>query len=287
MAEEDATIKRRLSVQDIIEKLNRIPAFTVCDAGGNVQMASATEGEEPYVMWLTDAALSKKTLEAASVSVPNAGLSCMPLGTVTAIAAGWAKMAGAESLKFRIGSTDLSLTTYAQAKGVTPEELDGWVVPLFFSKHLARKDGTFPIFFDPEHVVAAWKQMTPGVEAAGEEPLPELQMQTAHLLELVKQMHETDLNDWESFVFIGSKASLELAASLQAGEGEPPPSTPANIEQKKAIVALLNDIPCFTLANGKREVFMRVDPETREPFIPWMLDGSHAVATLNGMHSQA
>ena len=284
-AADETTIRRRISVEDIIEKLDRIPAFTIADADGNVRMLSAGEGEEPYMMWLTDAALSKKTLEAASKSVAGASLACMPLGRVTAIAAGWATMAG-KNPKFRIGSTDLTLATYAQAKGVAPEDLDGWVVPVFFSKHLVRKDNTFPIFLDPEHVVAAWKEMTTAKKAAGEEPPPELQMQTAHLLELVKQMHETDLNDWGSFVFIGSKASLELAASLQADEAGPP-STPANIEQKKAIVAQLNRIPCFTLANGKREVFMRVDPETREPFIPWMLDGAHATATLKGLHSQA
>ena len=67
-----------------------------------------------------------------------------------------------------------------------------------------------------------------------------------------------------------------------------------SVAKKQEIVAALRHIPCFTAVNGRNEVYLRQDKgdikhdrgggvtqEGRGPqYVPWMLDGEFAIATL-------
>ena len=61
--------------------------------------------------------------------------------------------------KFRIATTNLALATHAKAMEEDPAELSRkWVVPIFFSTQVLRKDG-LPIFLNPKALQNAWEEV--------------------------------------------------------------------------------------------------------------------------------
>lgn len=297
--------KGRLAIDEIVNKLNRVPVFCIADDKGNLFCATDTsEGKEPFVLWHTDAEMARKMLSQAQKALPNASLQCLPLGVITAVIKGWAETEMSGGAKFRVAATDIALATFAKINGLTPADLDQkWVLPVFFSQELVRTDG-MPIFLAPQHLELAWQDMVKATVAQGQEP-PELKIATANLLELVEAMRTDDDSEWSAFLFVGARSSIALAMECnprkkEGGGGEGgPPSTAAGepeekekegggglLERKKEIVGLLNSIPTFTMVNGKGEVFMRVDPQSRQQYIPWILDGAHALRSLEALHAQ-
>ena len=141
-----------------------------------------------------------------------------------------------------------------------------------------------------------------GVKEHPDKKLAELTMQTGDLFQLMQKMTSSDEHDWNQFIFIGAKAastwpssatSSAAAAAAASGSGDgggsssdsaKPASSPANIERKKEIVALLNLVPVFTLGPEGRSLHVE-GRRDGEHFIPWMVDGSFAMKTLNA-HAQ-
>ena len=158
---------RRLEPQEVVEKLNRIPAFCVIDGKG-APMAQVDEsvGEESFVLWHTDADLARKALEDATVENPS--LKSMPLGLVVAVFAGWADMGIPHEV--RISATGAALEVFEKVKpGALQEVRDqgGWSLPLFYDRRLLRPDEQgkpcLALFLNPEHTDRAWGEAQPGM----------------------------------------------------------------------------------------------------------------------------
>ena len=267
---------KALTPDQIVEKLNRIPTFCIASASGDLFCAKdGKEGKEPFVLWHTDAELAKKVLEQARSAMPGATLKCLPLGLVMAVSLGWADMGS--PYPFRISATDAALATFEKLSPGTPAKLleqdGGWALPIFFSEHIRRADG-FPIFLDPAHAAKAWAEIQAGREPGALPQEPSLE--AVDLREFIKRLREgKDGRDWSDALFIGSKAALELAAAERPQKSSEASSTPEELERKKEICSLLNQIPVFTLVDPGGSVLACPD-EKGKPFIPWVLDGSRA-----------
>jgi hypothetical protein len=291
---------KRLAPDEVIAKLNRIPAFCLGDADGDVLVKESPDGGEHIVVWHTDPGFARKELaEAHTNGAATARLQCSPLGMIAAVAAGWADN-GSQACKCVIASNQIALATVAKATGQDLAELTRqWKVPIFFSTQVLRKDG-LPIFLNPMHLKHAHEQVQKQATASGKE-LAELQMQVGDLLELMQQMVSSDEHDWKTFVFVGDSSALELAvecnekkpspaagesAAGKAGAGASAASSAASIAAKQQLVARLDTVPVFTLADAKGSVFMRSDPSTGESFVPWMVEGGFAMQTLKLAHER-
>lgn len=282
---------RMLTPSEIVSKLNRIPVFCITTEDGELFAGTTESGVEPFIGWHTDADNAKAVLAAAQGANPGSKLTCMPLGNIVAVINGWADMGG--KFKFRIIPSEAALNTYEVARPGALEEAKaagGWICPVFFCTHLVRKDG-LPMFLNPEHVKLAWQESLSGMALTKDTPedqIPKLELKAATLIDLVHQMRTTVESDWANFIFIGAKASLELAAAVSAGgkegkaEGR---SNPTVIARKQQICAQLNSIPAFTLVSASGAVLAAPDAEGK-PFIPWMTDGPHAKKLLASAHAQ-
>ena len=86
-----ATISR----QEIVDKLDRIPLFSVNDAAE--RMVPTRNDDEDCCTWFADIDEARALLAELSAQFPSARLSIgvTPLGTAYALAAGWVVPAGA------------------------------------------------------------------------------------------------------------------------------------------------------------------------------------------------
>lgn len=276
---------RKLSPNEIMEKLNRIPVFTIEDGKGNLFCATDTAaGTEPFIVWHSDPDMAREALAKARGKLSSgATLKPLPLGLIVAVNMGWAEV-GAK-YEFRLSATDLAMATYEKVNPGAKEEMEkqgGWVMPVFFVKRLDREDKV-PVFINPEHAARAWAENASNRDDASEP----LELTATDLLTLVRRMHTTEEEEWSTYAIMGSRAALELAKELGEGTAGPaaggsePASTEEQIKRKQQICAMLSEIPVFTLHDGNGGVLARPDDQGK-PFIPWFLDGTMATETLRG-----
>lgn len=286
-----------LTPENVVELLNRIPVFCVADAKGELvaqQDASIGQGVEDFVLWYPDADMARKALNESPIK--DAALKCLPLGLVVAVFAGWAEMGS--SSEFRIAATEVALAAYEVIKPGALEsvkEEGGWSLPIFYDRRLMRKEG-LALFMIPEHARMAWEERRATFEAGSAEAGEELALEAVDLLTCVMQMmgrkDAADDLDWSRVVVIGSKAALELAATLAPAAGSetavPASASYANrqaLARKQQLCAKLNGIPVFALVLPGGSLLACPD-ENGKPFLPWVVDGPKAVAMRDSAIAQ-
>lgn len=217
---------KALSRDEILDKLNAVPTFSIVNEdGGQVAMMDAV-GETRACCWFTDAAEARAILKVMQEANPTAGLklACHGLGGAFTVCNGWktdegtqaAKSAAGENIELRLqGNHHLANTTAPRLRELLAEhgfDPGCWTLPVFLCDRLASAS-FFPVFLSPRDLAVVWEK-----SGRKKEELPK--DITVMDLRMLVQQWQTDANPWEIFHLVGSTEGAALAAELT---GAPPP----------------------------------------------------------------
>lgn len=232
-ADGSGIVQRKLTRQEITEKLNAIPTFCIMnDEGGVVGMRSKGDSTTSC-LWYTDAAEAQAFLKIASDANPDAGLrlGCHGLGAVFSRCGGWtgnpldepepaATAPGGETIHLKVmGSHKLVEEVAPRLRDLlTSQGLDAgtWQLPVFMCTELSTRT-IIPVFLHPHDLAATW------VAAGREEAAIPEDLKVMDVRSLVNQMATED-NAWQLMQFVPSNEAVDLANTLQSRSGGAPPA---------------------------------------------------------------
>lgn len=214
---------KKLTYEEITEKLNYVPAFAIVDTAGKLIPLSVKESpDQKFICWFTDAESAHAMLNMTNGQEGADGdlkLSVYPLTTMLELSNGLPAKKGQEdsevsSVTFK--SCDASklnqelasaLAGQLQAQGI---EHGGWVLPVFFNYDFSTKK-TLPVYFSIADFAEEWTQA--GL-AADQTMLNNLQVEDLRVL--VHEMMNTDAFNWRIVDFVSSPEAYKLTEELSA-----------------------------------------------------------------------
>jgi len=214
----------KLTREEIVEKLNRVPTFCLVDAAENA-IAIPNEDGGHDVCWFLDAAEAQDLLELTVEANPDAKgihLAVSPLGAVFDLCGGFKGLKGQKTSKtplpFKGGtlklcgprtmlaSSESALQEQLRKQGIKPGE---WVLPVLCHNDLQAED-LMPFFFDSVDFKAGWSQ------AYGEDKAMPDNVAIMDLRLLTNQMLNSGGFDWRKCQFVTSMQAMKVAGELQA-----------------------------------------------------------------------
>ena len=211
----------KLSREDIIDKLNKVPTFAICDTESNV-VPVCMDGTNQDICWFTDAAEAKHLLELTRAANEDKEfhLAVTPLGLAFVKCHGFEDDDEEESssdgylqgnLKIRgprkaVEASEAALRSQAAAQGLSDAS---WVLPVYCHDDF-QTDKIMPFFFSTNDFAAGWTRFGKAADACPDN------LTVMDLRVLVKQMSETDVFPWHIFQFVTSEEGYALAAELIA-----------------------------------------------------------------------
>ena len=212
---------RALSKQEIVERLDELPAFTIVDANKqfvalSMKDASGNVTEEYVSMIWTEPSEAKAALAQAVAVRPDAqlALGTIPLGKAYALCEGWAE---AETVtRFRLqahakASEELRpvLTRQLEQQGLPTQH----VFPVFMCEQLTT-DACMPVFLSRAEMVSTWERV---MQRAGLERKPPETLTTIDLKILVARMQTAGTMNWSVLTFVGTERGMRpLTAAIAA-----------------------------------------------------------------------
>lgn len=213
-----------LSKEEIVAKLDALPAFCVVDAKKQFVPLSVHKGgsvTDGVTTFWTEPLEAKDALAQAIHQRPDANLALgtIPLGRAFALCEGWAEAAGATSFRLHAHSkVSLELrpmlTKQLDQQGLPTEH----VFPIFMCEELSTET-QMPLFLSRVEMVATWEA---AMQKAGLTRPPPEKMTVMDLRILVKRMQAGGM-DWSIFNFIGTDRAYETVREGQRQEEERPP----------------------------------------------------------------
>ena len=243
---------RNLTKQQVVEKLDNVPVFTIVEEASGALVGVADESGETCCRWYADVNEVQSALVLTQHLNPDLPLSLgvTPLGTAFALTSGWKTTSSAHPLKLQ--ASKAVVTAVAKELGAAP---DG-AFPLFGCDEL-QSARLLPLFLSKDDLHATWRAMGRSADA-----MPtELQVSSLHtigasartrrtgsslllparaalLLTMVcccgappvQKMLTDDSMDWSTLMLVASEGATALAHKIQtrpkkpAGpDDEPPP----------------------------------------------------------------
>ena len=226
-----------ISRQEIVDKLDRIPVFSVNDAAERM-VPIRVDGED-CCTWFADIAEAKALLAELSAQHPSARLhiGVTPLGTAYALAEGWVVPAGASEdegegapkrppLRLQPARATLATTEVERVPKCNPRT---GPFPLFMSQGLQNAE-VFPVFLSRADFAVTWAAN--GLSAA---ELPAIHVSELNLL--IEKWQTDPTQDWSAMQPMPSPSAVDYVRQTQTEEvkdilvqcdplDEPPPLEP-------------------------------------------------------------
>lgn len=164
---------RTLTKQQVVEKLDNVPVFTIVEEASGALVGVTDESGETCCRWYADVDEAQSALVLTQHLNPDLPLSLgvTPLGTAFALTSGWKATSSAHPLKLQ--ASKAIVAAVAKELGASP---DG-AFPLFGCDEL-RSPRLLPLFLSKEDLHATWRAMGRSAEA-----MPtELQVSSLHTI---------------------------------------------------------------------------------------------------------
>ena len=151
---------RTLTKQQVVEKLDNVPMFTIVEEAGGALVGVPDESGEICCRWYADVEEVQSALVLTQHLNPDLPLSLgvTPLGTAFALTSGWKATSSAHPLKLQ--ASKAIVAAVAKELGAAP---DG-AFPLFGCDELS-SPRLLPLFLSKHDLHATWKAMGKSAEA--------------------------------------------------------------------------------------------------------------------------
>lgn len=207
---------RPLEVQEVVEKLNTVPAFKVVDDETGDIVPTPGKGGEACLCWYADPHDARVALAIVAAREPGRQLSLgtTPLGTALAMSEGWGT--GLPSMPLRLQASSAVLRSVRDVLSPLPERAAAALnartsaFPVFLMEEL-QSPSVAPVFFRREDLASCWR-----ISGRAPEALPD-SLTLYDLRVLVLKMMSTGA-DWRSLMFVAPGSSLQhIDAASQHG----------------------------------------------------------------------
>ena len=213
-----------LSREEIVAKLDTIPAFCIVDAKKQfvplTMQNKAGSTDDVVVVW-TEPLEAKDALAQAIHQRPSAQLAMgtIGLGKAFALSEGWAEAAGATRFRLQAHSKVSEelrplLTRQLEQQGMATAD----VFPIFMCEELSTEK-LMPVFLSRAEMASTWNT---AMAQAGVARPPPAKLTAMDLRILVRSMQSGGM-DWSVLTFVGTDRAWEVVQEGQRQEEERPP----------------------------------------------------------------
>jgi len=222
IAEKEAALRKqsRFTVQEIVERMNNVPAFAIYKAVGvektHLPTSIADDGGTPQEVsaFFADPAEAKRALSEAQRACPDMELvlGAVQLGNAFSLAVGWvAAMCHQGSAPFTLrGSETLTknMRPHLMAQLDKMGMPSSWQIPVIICDELTTA-ATKPVFLDHASFAAAWK-------AAGHSKPPPSSLMVTDLrivVDMVLRCPASSSDQWKNVRFVGFQRAHDVAVA--------------------------------------------------------------------------